>query len=264
MRLLLLVYLLISYSVVNGQDKELEVEGGIKIGDVDSAPEPGTIRFNSLSKDFEGWNGTNWMSLTRLMESGEGVQDADGNMYKTVKIGHQEWMAENLKTSNYNDTTEIPHIETDLFLETSGAWTWYSNSIIFGNQYGKLYNWFAMETGKLCPIGWHVPTEDDWNTLADYLGGAEIAGGKMKEHLMDLWDPPNEGATNESGFTALPGGMVTSGDTYMWEGERGFWWTSEEVDEDNAAYRSLINGNVDLYQDSNDKNLGFSLRCIRD
>ncbi len=141
------------------------------------------------------------------------VTDIDGNMYPVVQIGTQCWMAENLRTSHYRDGSEIPNI-TDGFEwdgYATGAWCNYDNDPANDAVYGKLYNWRAVFTGLLCPLGWHVANETEWGILIDYLGGGQEAGGKMKSiGTMDdgngLWNAPNAGATNESGFSAVPGG----------------------------------------------------------
>ena len=133
--------------------------------------------------------------------------DIDGNVYHTVTIGTQIWMVENLKTTRYNDGSPIP------FVTDSSSWSnlttpgycWYNNDTTNKNTYGALYNWFAVNTGKLAPTGWHVPTDDEWTTLTTYLGGESIAGGKLKETGTTHWRTPNAGATNEIGFTASSG-----------------------------------------------------------
>jgi len=138
------------------------------------------------------------------------MTDVDGNNYKTIKIGNQEWMAENLKTTKYKDGTSIPLFTaaTPMANFTSPGYCWYnSDSATYRNSYGALYNWYAVNTGKLAPTGWHVPTEAEWNTLIAYLGGESVAGGKLKEAGTSHWSSPNTGATNEVGFSALPGGM---------------------------------------------------------
>jgi uncharacterized protein (TIGR02145 family) len=136
------------------------------------------------------------------------MTDIDSNVYKTIEIGSQIWMAENLKTSKYNDGTSIPLVEDYNWrnLNTPG-YCWYNNDAVkYKNLCGAIYNWFTISTGKLAPAGWHVPSEEEWATLITYLGGEQVAGGKMKESGITHWSIPNESATNESGFTALPSG----------------------------------------------------------
>lgn len=132
------------------------------------------------------------------------IADADGNTYKIIKIGDQVWTAENLRTTRYNDGTEIPLVTdytawTNL---TTPAYAWTNNDIGNKSVYGALYNWFAVKTCKLCPSGWHVPTDAEWTILENHLGGISVAGGKMKETGTEHWFAPNTDATNESGFTA--------------------------------------------------------------
>ena len=136
------------------------------------------------------------------------IADADGNTYKIIKIGDQVWTAENLRTTRYNDGTEIPLVTdytawTNL---TTPSYAWTNNDIGNKSVYGALYNWFVVKTCKLCPSGWHVPTDAEWTILENHLGGISVAGGKMKETGTEHWFAPNTDATNESGFTALPGG----------------------------------------------------------
>jgi len=129
-------------------------------------------------------------------------------------------------------------------------------------DYGLLYNWYAIDTGKLAPTGWHVPTDAEWTTLSTYLGGEEVAGGKLKS-LCD-WIAPNEGATNESGFSGLPGGYRNYDGNFSTIGYSGFWWSSTEYSSNYAWSRSLGYDNTDVYLDNNSKGFGFSVRCLRD
>ena len=137
------------------------------------------------------------------------IKDIEGNVYKTIAIGKQVWMTENLKTTKFNDGTSIPMVtENEAWIKlTTPAYSWYNNdSTANKNTYGALYNWYTVKTNKLCPAGWHVPTDAEWVALITYLEGFTVAGGKMKEKGIEHWKSPNEGATNETGFTALPGG----------------------------------------------------------
>jgi uncharacterized protein (TIGR02145 family) len=152
-------------------------------------------------------NGTGYgnnMSFKTL----QALTDKDGNFYDTLTIGTQSWMTENLKTSRYNDSTLIPHVteNTEWIDLITPGFCWYENN--FNNKaiYGNLYNWYTVATTKLCPSGWHVPSDAEWLTLIDYLGGESVAGGKLKEIGNSHWISPNTGATNESGFTSLPSG----------------------------------------------------------
>jgi uncharacterized protein (TIGR02145 family) len=147
-------------------------------------------------------------------EEDEKITDADANVYASVTIGTQVWMVENLKTIKYKDGTAIAYPGSDFMLwanNTDGAYAWYNSEIANKNTYGALYNWHAVNTGKLCPTGWHVPSGDEWIAMVTYLG--DNAGGKLKEEGTVHWQTPNEGATNETGVTALPGGT-----DLIWEG----------------------------------------------
>ena len=137
----------------------------------------------------------------------------DGNTYNTIMIGTQTWMKENLKTTTFNDGTSIP-LETDATkwaALTSSGYCYYNNDeATYKDTYGVLYNWYTVNTGKLCPSGWHIPIEADWTNLTTFLGGENGAGGKLKESGTSHWINPNSGATNETKFTALPGGERVS------------------------------------------------------
>ena len=196
------------------------------------------------------------------------MTDQDGNVYKTVTIGTQTWMAENLRTTTYNDGTAIPNVTDDdeWGSSTTGAYCNYNNNTSEDTiaTYGRLYNWYAVNTGKLAPTGWHVPTDAEWKELTDYLGGEDVAGGKLKETGTTHWYIPNEGATNETGFTALPGGYRYLDGSFYFIGRYGYWWSATEYNTDNAWYRTMyyLPSNVGRYYPS--KELGFSVRCVRD
>jgi uncharacterized protein (TIGR02145 family) len=201
------------------------------------------------------------------------VSDIDGNNYKTIQIGTQLWMAENLKTTKYNDGNQIDNVVD--FVEWSGlntgAYCWYGNNAgSYKPYYGGLYNWFAVNTGKLCPTDWHIPSDEEWATLSAYLGGNDIAGGKLKETGTSHWQGPNTGATNESGFTALPGGTrVVWGDPdiddFSWFYSVGYWWSASENIYNTAkfwaiSYNGSRIGNEGLLRQQS----GLSIRCVKD
>ncbi len=195
------------------------------------------------------------------------VTDIDGNVYKTVKIGNQVWMKENLKVSQYQNGDPIP---TNLSNHkwgktTSGAFAIYENDEANHIKYGKLYNWYAMvDKRNVCPVGWHVPSDQEWTRLENYLGGAEVAGGKMKAIIGN--DSPNTGATNESGFSGLLGGYRSKDGTYsgIGNGNLGCWWSSTEYSTIGGWDRYLLwsIGNSDRAKAG--KQNGFSVRCIKD
>jgi uncharacterized protein (TIGR02145 family) len=188
------------------------------------------------------------------------VTDKDGNVYKTVKIGTQIWMAENLKTTKFNDGSSISLL-TGNNLNTP-AYCWYNDDVGNKDIYGALYNWYSVGTGKLCPTGFHVPSDVEWTALFDYLGGKQIAGGKMKETGTIHWKNPNTGATNSSGFTALPGGFRELGKYYqIWES--GDWWSSTEY-LTAAGHWKLWNDDISVSNENINKTDGFSVRCLKD
>ena len=202
-----------------------------------------------------------------LITAGSLVRDYDGNIYGVVTIGTQIWMAENLKTTKYNDGTAIPLVtdNTEWLNLTTGAYCWYNNNeATYKNTYGALYIWYTVNTGNLCPTGWHVPTDTEWTTLTDYLGGTSIAGGKLKETGTTHWTTPNTGATNETGFTALPGGNRTGNGTFGQVGIYGFWWSPTEYNASSARTRSLRYSSSSVARDAYSKKTGFSVRCLRD
>jgi len=193
------------------------------------------------------------------------MTDIDGNVYKTVTIGTQTWMAENLRVTKYNDRTPIPEVTDSIAWDalTTGAYCNQNNNNDNTLIFGRLYNWYAVNTGLLCPAGWHIPSQDEWEVLVDYLGGQSDAGGKLKEISYNHWSNPNTGATNESGFTALPGGSRYLSE-YDFDGRTGVWWSTDE--------RLSIYGDVCLinaisgaaYYEFWDKESGLSVRCVKD
>jgi len=198
----------------------------------------------------------------------ETVKDVDGNIYHTVKIGTQTWTVENLKTTHYNDGTAIPLVtgESAWGNLTTGGYCWYNNnSATYKKTYGAIYNWYAVNTGKLALAGWHVPTDAEWGTLSAYLGGDDTAGGKLKEVGTTHWRLPNTRATNSSGFTALPGGCRNYDGVFHDVGDNGYWWSSTAVDNASSAYsRHLFYNYGDFYWVDDYKNIGFSVRLVRD
>jgi uncharacterized protein (TIGR02145 family) len=195
------------------------------------------------------------------------LKDIDGNVYKTVTIGTQVWMAENLRTTKYNDGTAIPLVtENKAWAALSTpAYCWYKNDARTNkNTFGALYNWYTIYTNKLCPKNWHVSTNEEWVTLTTFLGGDSIAGGKLKEAGAVHWESPNTGATNESGFTALPGGYRYIFGAFYLGGYNGIWWSATESDASNAWSRFM--GYYDSIVASSrnfSKRFGYSVRCLR-
>ena len=198
---------------------------------------------------------------------------------QTITNGTQFWQNTNLDVATYSDGTVIPQVtdSTAWGNLTTGAWCYYNNDAATGATYGRLYNWYAAagiwneasktdasQRKKLAPTGYHVPSDAEWTTLTDYLGGAGVAGGKMKESGTTHWNSPNEDASNSSGITGLPGGYRGNDGTFTTIGDYGYWWSSSENNTADAWDRTLSynNGSANRYVTS--KPNGFSVRCLRD
>lgn len=202
-----------------------------------------------------------------MMRSGGGAVDIDGNEYQTVVIGDQEWFAENLRTTRNNDGTNIDWVnDLDVwFSKNNASYCNYNNSAEYSVTYGPLYNWYVVESGKACPTDWHVPSSNEWEKLIANLGGVNKAGGKLKEDGFEHWLEPNEGATNESLFRALPGGYTyPTPNSYGNAYQNGFWWSATEVSSTKAysVMMSYQNSNAKLNSDYSKKQ-GLSIRCIK-
>jgi uncharacterized protein (TIGR02145 family) len=194
------------------------------------------------------------------------VTDIDGNTYPTVRIGIQIWMKENLKTSRYRDGSAIlTGLSNEQWSETNtGAFAVYDDNPRNDKIFGKLYNWYAVADPRgLCPAGWHVPSHTEWETLEEFLGGVKVAGGKMKA-VSELWNSSNVEASNQSGFSALPGGYRYANGYYSDIGYYGYWWSSTENSSAYAWTRSLSYSVGNSYRDYYLKQNGFSVRCLRD
>lgn len=195
------------------------------------------------------------------------VNDIEENVYNVVTVGKQIWMSENLKTTSYNTGEAIPLVEDEAKWAglTTPAFCWYKNDEdAFNPTYGALYNWYSVNTGKLCPSGWHVPGDEEWTELTTFLGGEEIAGGKLKEASQTYWVEPNFGATNESGFSAFPGGFRYKDGKFFDLGFSAYWWSSKEYSAERAWFRFLYYNDGVTYRFNNVKKNGFSVRCIKD
>lgn len=197
----------------------------------------------------------------------DAVSDVDGNFYNTIKIGNQVWLAEDLKVSRLNDGTPVKQ-EKDpkLWISTKDpAWCWYANdSANYSFPRGKLYNWYAVNTGKLCPQGWHVPSNREWEDLQIYLGGDSVAGGKMKTTGTFFWRSPNVGATNETGFSAIPGGYRDGTGQYTYSTMFNRWWSLTVFPPEGAYTWYVYHGQKNLYQQGDLKLFGNSVRCLKD
>jgi uncharacterized protein (TIGR02145 family) len=194
----------------------------------------------------------------------ETVKDIDGNSYKTVKIGAQTWMSENLRVTKLNDGTAIG--------TTMDSTSWMNAKSPYFRKYdantdvskdGYLYNFYAVNTQKVCPTGWHVPSTSEWDVLKTTLGGEEVAGGKMKEVGTTGWIEGNAGATNESGFTALASGCFNPSNGLAHKGIQAYFWSSTS-DSIFANYEYIYVGSTKLAEFLHYKNSGFSIRCLKD
>jgi uncharacterized protein (TIGR02145 family) len=208
-----------------------------------------------------------FLSICLIQINAQAVKDADGNSYNVVKIGTQVWMTENLKTTKLNDGTAISLVPDATAWKTSATpcYCWYNNdATVNKDKYGALYNWLTVGTNKICTKGWHVPADAEWTALTTFLGGEKIAGGKLREKGTAHWQSPNTGATNESGFNALPGGYRNNSGGYANTSFFGFWWSSTEYVQAASYARSLgCEGSTVLKLFSLKKN-GYSVRCIMD
>jgi uncharacterized protein (TIGR02145 family) len=195
------------------------------------------------------------------------VKDIDGNVYHLVTIGTQVWMVENLKVTHYRNGEAIPYVSdnTEWSHMNAGAWCNYQNNETVAATYGRLYNWHTLQDSReVCPAGWHVPSDAEWTTLINYLGGESVAGGKMKEAGTAHWSY-NSNATNESNFTALPGGMREHQyGAFTFLNSTGLYWTSNEVSSDDARAHILSGSYNGIAAGSYNKKSGLSVRCIKD
>ena len=236
----------------NVDESQPEGEGSVTLGDL-------TRLIDHLFVSFD--------SLPPCPEYGS-VTDIDGNVYVTVQIGDQCWMAENLKVTHYLNSDPIPEvIEASEWKELdSGAYCNYDNDTANVPAYGRLYNWHAVDDARgLAPDGWHVPTDAEWQVIIDYLGGDEVAGGKMKDTVTGLWTEPNVGATNESGFTARPGGdRGAIAASFEDMHDFGLYWSSTEEDGELSVGIHLRADSSGIAQTPYRKRHGYSIRCVKD
>jgi uncharacterized protein (TIGR02145 family) len=199
------------------------------------------------------------------------VTDIDGNVYHTVTIGTQVWLVENLKTTKYRNGDTISNVTDEIHWGslTTGAYCNYLNDTSYASTYGRLYNWYTVtDSRNIAPAGWHVPSNEEWTTLINFLGGDSVAGGKLKETGTAHWLSPNKGATNETGFTALPGGLKLPNDPnlhFAGIGSDGSWWSLGKTD-------LTVPWGIDIRSYESDArlmenfpvNYGFSVRCLMD
>jgi len=198
------------------------------------------------------------------------VEDVDGNHYRTVRVGEQLWMAENLRTTRLKDGSPLSHVEDyDSWVDLeSAAYCWYNNDSLHAADYGALYNYQAIESGKLCPEGWHVPGDEEWTALELAFTADGNPGGALKEAGTAHWKTPNTAASDESGFTALPAGYRSYNGTFNLIRISGFWWTSSPKSfygsENTVLYRGLNYDSGAIERNVASLNNGFSVRCVKD
>jgi uncharacterized protein (TIGR02145 family) len=234
------------------------------------------------------WGTVSTTSVPAFSPCGAPISDIDGNVYNTVLIGAQCWTKENLRVRKYNNGRSIPFDATGGSGGSSSTWqnltigahTIYANDSTTTpsnrTKYGYLYNWYAAkgiyttgtitstDTLNICPSGWHVPTDTEWTTLTTELGGESVAGGKMKSIGTAYWNSPNAGATNESGFSALPGGFRNGDGSFSDIRNLAWFWSATEYDYSYAWYRYLNYNFGFKYRNYNLKSLGASIRCLKD
>jgi uncharacterized protein (TIGR02145 family) len=218
---------------------------------------PYAILFSALSCLFVNYScGDSKGSL----KNGE-VSDVDGNLYKTVTINNQTWMAENLKTTKYNDGTSIPKASGEVAWKDtkSDAYSWFLDDSANKATYSAYYNWYTVNTGKLCPTGWHVPSDKEWRMLTNYLGDENVAGKTMK--TTSGWSKNGNG-TNDSGFSALPLGFRNAKGLFSSTGSSTYWWSSTSYNL-NAWYTVLFSKDATAFKYYGQKESGFSVRCLK-
>jgi uncharacterized protein (TIGR02145 family) len=258
---------------------DVNQDGSVNVNDVVIAVNIvlGMSPFNALA-DINGDSIINVQDIILLVniilwesEPEDVCEDIDGNVYETVWIGEQLWMAENLKVTHYNNGDAITHITNEEHWGSldEGQYGVYDDEPTNANIYGNIYNWAVIgDIRGICPVGWHVPSDDEYTVLTDFLGGESVAGGKMKEAGLEHWNYDSDQisleATNESGFTGLPAGHrnTNSGD-YIYMGFYGYFWSSTENGSDLAWRRYLFHYSSGVARDTFGKPNGFSIRCLR-
>jgi uncharacterized protein (TIGR02145 family) len=246
-------------SLVGGANLKDELANlSLKINSIDESLN--SLRIGALSAQ----------NYLNQLENQTPLTDIDGNLYQKVVIGSQIWMKENLKVSRYRNGDLIP-IKTDesnWYSLSTHARTWYNNdSTTYEYPYGNLYNWYAISDNRgICPLGWHVPNNNEWKILTTFLGGESIAAGKMKSTEIIYWNRPNTNLNNESGFSALPGGYRDNYAMFNGIGNTAIFWSAPEYAIGDGWARGVDINNIDLSRvfNPNSKLMGASVRCLRD
>jgi uncharacterized protein (TIGR02145 family) len=236
---------------------------------------PDSTKASVLDTIQVGTSGLDIGVIQACIELYGSISDFDGNVYPTILIGNQWWMAENLRTSTYANGDLIPNVVSSAAWDvlSTGAWCSVNNQTSNDELLGKLYNWHTTaDPRNVCPIGWHVPSDEEWNELIVFLdpsyspltiGSApSAASGKLKS--VEGWMAPNEGANNQSGFSALPAGSRFEQDFFFGISTAAHWWSSTEAFQNNAWYRRVVNDSNMLTRSMDIINTGFSIRCLQD
>ena len=227
------------------------------------------VSISSCTKDEDSDDHDNSSIIFNPNLSYGTMTDVEGNTYKTIQIGNQTWMAENLRTTKYNDGSNIHRLIADsawYYTTTEGLFYTYNDTYNTDTirTMGMLYTWDAVNTNNLAPAGWHVPTQAEWDTLMDNLGGLNTAGGKMKETGFTHWSDPNTDATNESGFTALPAGrMYLVSSSYTHYSFSALYWSATSFSAGEAVFYGLGHEYGAVSVGHSQKKYGYSVRCIK-
>lgn len=271
-------YFMINSTVINKQSIKQSDVDSIKFYDIDTMS---FVKNNIIIKkqSIDASNLDSIIFYQPTVDSTFTIKDIDGNVYKTVKIGNQIWMAENLKTTKYPNGTAIPFVAEnsnwDTLVYTSSAYCWYNDDTTNKVTYGALYTWAAIMNNSassysnpsgvqgVCPTGWHLPSDDEWTQLTTYLGGESVAGDKLKEIGTAHWSGSNTGATNETGFTALPVSSRGPDGIFVSNGTSGDWWTCSSKPGGSWG-RSIRYDAGTVVRGSIIRESGFSVRCVRD
>lgn len=256
--IVIIVLLAINFTVAQSIAQELEVDGVIVLdSSATDLPREGMIRWNG--SDFEGYTGSAWVSLTNKSV----VSDIDGNLYNTVAIGSQVWLSENLRTTKLNTGELIPLVEdnNEWINMQSMAYSWFQNNQdTLQVPYGAYYNFFTIETNKLCPTGWHVPTRNEWEVLRDFLGDDGESGNKLKAVDSIYWIFNVGGASNAAGFNAYPAGFRSNGSgDWFSQGWSCQWHSSDTLS------RGWIRSDDGVFSFIGDSPTGGApVRCVQD
>ena len=264
------------------------INGGIKIDigqdvNINGMLDDNELNISQTKYICNGNTGVQLSTIEDLQTQISNLQTQITDLYilnhPSITNGPQFWQSTNLDVSTYSDGTIIPQVNDAAAWAslTTGAWCYYNNDSVNGNTYSKLYNWYAVagiydvasktditKRKKLAPLGYHIPSDDEWSTLSSFLGGLDIAGGKMKEIGTTHWHSPNTLATNSSNFTGLPGGSRAPNGIFQNIGYYGFWWSSSEYDSTDSLFRILDYKSSSITVNNVTRTYGFSVRCVRD